>query len=303
VPVIVAIVIVVLVAVGLYLRSRSGGMPSRSVAGAIANEASALNEVDFKVEGNTAHVFFDTAIPAAGADELLKGLMGREAMRVFHEKADHLPLGEVKHVTAHGKRSGADVAVTTVDVVAPTQMDQMDAPSSDDVIRAGDVATEDDPLAAIHATDFGRSGGYRGGSDELPPLSDELAIPAKVIEAVAGAGGTVAGMSLQDFISGLLRTAGYDVAITADGTGTARKSGNTTFVQFIDHAPGSHPELDEGSVDSFVMKFMSSGADRGMLFTPKFGPYAIYEKERRNDKVKYMTRERLQAFVDGVAMG
>ncbi len=301
-PVVVVIAIVVLVAIVLYLRSRSGGIPTRSVAGAIATDAPALHDVDFKVEGKTAHVYFDTKIPAAGADAVLKALMGREAMRVFHEKANHLPVEEVKRVTAHGKRDGAAVAVTTVDVVSPAEMDHMDVPSADDVVRARSVAT-DDPLAAVHAMEFGRSSGYRGGTDDLPPLSKELSIPAKVIESVAGPSGTVVGMSLQDFISGLLRTAGYDVAVSADGTGTARKSGKTTFVQFVDHAPGSHPELDEGSVDAFVMKFMSSGADRGMLFTPKFGPYVIYEKERRNDKVKYMTRERLQAFVDSVAMG
>lgn len=299
---IVVIVILVLVAVGLYLRSRSGGVSQRSVAGAIATQANALSEVDFKVDGATAHVFFDTHVPAAGADDVLSALMGREAMRVFHEKANHLPLGEVKQVTAHGKQDGRDVAVTTVDVTAPTEMDHMDAPTAEDVVKASEVSA-DDPLAELHAMEFGRSSGYRGGSDDLPPLSEDLAIPAKVKEAVAGPDGSLAGMSLQNFISGLLRTAGYEVQVGGDGTGTARKSGATTFVQFVDHAPGSHPELDEGSVDAFVMKFMSSGADRGMLFTPKFGPYAIYEKERRNDKVKYMTRERLQAFVDSVAMG
>lgn len=301
---VVVVVIVVLVAIGVYLLSRSGGMPSRTVAGAIATkDVAALTEVDFKVEGSTAHVYFDTTIPAAGADDMLKGLMGREAMRVFHEKADHLPLAAVKHVTAHGKRDGSDVAVTTVDVMTPSEMDHMDAPASGEVVKAGQVTVEDDPLAALHAMDFGRSTGYRGGSDDLPPLSQELTIPAKVIEAVAGPGGTVVGMSLQDFISGLLRASGYEVSLSSDGTGTARKGGATTFVQFVDHKAGSHPELDEKSVDSFVMKFVSSGADRGMLFTPKFGPYAIYDKERRNANVKYMTRERLQAFVDSVAMG
>lgn len=300
--VIVLVVVLVLVAIGLYLRSRGGGVSQRSVAGAIAGQRRGLAEVDFKVEGSTAHVFFDTQIPPEGADDVLEALMGREAMRVFHEKADHLPVGEVKHVTAHGKKAGVDVAVTTVDVTAPAAMDHMDAPASDDVVRAADVQG-DDPLAALHAMDFGRSGGYRGGTDELPPLSKELTIPAKVIDAVAGPGGTVVGMSLQDFITGLLKASGYDVQVTGEGTGTARKGGTSTYVQFIDHKEGSHPELDEGAVDAFVMKFMSSGADRGMLFTPKFGPYAIYEKERRNDKVKYMTRERLQAFVDSVAMG
>lgn len=297
--VIVIIVILVLGAIGLYLRSKGGGVASRTVAGAIATKGEQLPHVDFKVEGTTAHVYFDTQIPAGGADDVLAALMGREAMRVYQDKSDHLPVGGIKHVTAHGKQGGETIAVTTVDVKSPAEMGSMDA-MPDDVIRADEL---DDPLGAIAAMEFGRSTGYRGGTDELPPLSKELTIPAKVIEAVAGPGGSVAGMSLQDFITGLLRASGYDVSLTGDGTGTARKGGTSTFVQFVDHREGSHPELDESSVDAFVMKFMSSGADRGMLFTPKFGPYAIYEKERRNQKVKYMTRERLQAFVDSVAMG
>jgi len=305
VVVVVLIVIAVLVAAGLFFRSRGGGVAQRSVASAIANQAPALSEVDFKVEGATAHVFFDTRIPAAGADDVLTALMGREALRVFETKADHLPLEAVRHVVAHGKQGDASIQVTTVDVRTPAEMDHMDVPSADDIVQAGEVSTEEvDPLAAVHAMEFGRGTGYRGGGDELPPLSDELVIPAKVIEAVGGAGGTVAGMSLEDFISGLLRTSGYEVSpSSADGTRTARKAGVSTYLQFVEHVPGSHPELDEGSVDAFVMKFMGSGSDRGMLFTPKFGPYAIYEKERRNAKVKYMTRERLQAFVDSVAMG
>lgn len=302
--VVVLIVIAALVVVGLYLRSRGGGVSQRSVAGAIATPERTLFEVDFKVDGTTAHVYFDTHVPAGGADDVLTALMGREAMRVFESKADHLPLSEVRHVTAHGKTGDSTVAVTTIDVKKPRDMDHMDAPDASDVVRAQDVkALSEDPLGAVHAMKFGRATGYRGGVDELPPLSKELKIPANVIESVAGPGGTIAGMSLQNFITGLLRTAGYDVQVKGDGTGTARKGAISTYVQFVDHVEGSHPELDERAVDAFVMKFMASGADRGMLFTPKFGPYAIYEKERRNQKVKYMTRERLQAFVDSVAMG
>lgn len=298
----VIIVIVVLVAIALYLRGRSGGLPRRSVAGAIATDAPSMAEVDFKVEGSTAHVFFDTTIPATGADKVLAGLMGREAMKVFHRKADHLPLDAVKHVAAHGRQGGESILVTTQDVHRPAEMDHLDEPGP--ARRANEVRPEaEDLLAAVHAMDLGRGGGYRGGSDELPPLSDELKIPAKVVSAVAGEGGTVAGMSLRDFISGMLRQSGYDVTLAGDGTGTARRSGATTFLQFVEHEAGAYPELAEAAIDSFVRKFIASGAERGMLFTPKFGPYAIYERERRNDKIKFMTRERLQAFVDSVAMG
>lgn len=302
--VVVLVLIVVLTVIGLYLRSRGGGVSQRSVASAIPTPSSALSDVDFKVEGATAHVYFDTHIPAEGADDVLAGLMGREAMRVFEEKAGHLPLEAVKHVAAHGHQGDETVQVTTVDVKQPVEMDHMDVPSDDDVVLAAEVESlSDDPLAVLHEMEFGRGSGYRGGSDDLPPLSSELEIPAKVVDAVAGSAGSIAGMSLQDFITGLLRTAGYEVNAAPDGTGTARKGGVSTYLEFVEHAAGSHPELDDVSVDAFIVKFMSSGAARGMLFTPKFGPYAIYEKERRNDKVKYMTRERLQAFVDSVAMG
>jgi hypothetical protein len=298
----VIIVIVVLVAIALFLRSRSGGLPQRSVAGAIATDAPSLAQVDFKVEGTTAHVYFDTTIPPSGADDVLAGLMGREAMKIFQGKANHLPLDGVKHVAAHGRQGGQSVLVKKQDVHRPAEMDHMDEPRP--AVRASDVHPGDeDPLAALHAMDFGRGAGYRGGSDDLPALADELKIPAKVVAAIAGEGGSVAGMSLEQLIAGMLRQSGYDVTLAGDGTGTARRSGAATFLQFVEHETGGYPELGESAVDSFVRKFIASGAQRGMLFTPKFGPYAIYERERRNDKIKFMTRERLQAFVDGVAMG
>jgi len=299
----VVILIAIVIAAALYLRSRGGGLAQRTVASAIPTQPEALEHVDFKVQGSTAHVYFDTHIPAGGADRVLVGLMGREALKVFESKANHLPLEAVKHVAAHGHQGDQTIEVTRVDVKRPVEMDHMDVPS-EDVVLADEVdVLADDPLADLHAMEFSRGAGYRGGSDELPPLSSELEIPAKVVSAVAGLGGTIVGMSLEDFIAGLLHEAGYEVSRSAGGTGMARKAGVSTYLQFVEHIPGSHPELDEGAVDTFIVKFMSSGAQRGMLFTPKFGPYAIYEKERRNPKVKYMTRERLQAFVDSVAMG
>ena len=294
----VLIVIVIVVAVALYLRGRGGVSQSFSTP-----SARELSEVDFKVEGATAHVYFDTQVPDAGADDMLTSLIGREAMRIFEGKASHLPLTEVRNVAAHGRQAGQPILVTTVPVRAPVEMDHLDAPTDADFILAGDVTAEShDPLGALHDMEFGRGGGYTGGTDELAPLSQELQIPAKVIEAVAGPGGTMLGMRLEDLITGLLEAAGYAVVEQADGTKHASKGGLTSYLEFVEHVPGSHPELDERSIDGFIMKFMGSHADRAMLFTAKYGPYAIYEKERRNDKVMFMTRERLQAFVDSVAM-
>ena len=295
--VIVLIAVAVVVAVALYLRNGDGDV-AQSVAAPGSGELSA---VDFKVEGSTAHVYFDTEIPGVGPDDMLRSLMGREAMRIFQGKADHLPLSEVKQVASYGRQGGAPVLVTTESVKEPDEMDRLDAPG--DAVLAGDVTAEaHDPLGTLHGMDFGRGRGYRGGGDELAPLSDELEIPAKVIDAVAGPGGSILGMRLEDFITGLLSASGYQVVAESDGSKRATKGGTTTYLEFVDHVPGSHPELDERSIDGFIVKFIGSNADRAMLFTAKYGPYVVHDKERRNDKVKFMTRERLQAFVDSVAM-
>ena len=300
-PPVVTVLIVIALLVLIAFVLRSGRTESSSGASTnTAPKAPKLNEVDFHVQGETAQVYFDTAIPNTGADSVLVDLMRREAKRVLEDKASHLPIDGVHRIVVHGKRGSDSVEVTTVDLREPAAFGDESMPEA---LSAADVDPYEDPLAELHAMDFDRSSGYRSSDgDDLPPLSDELKIPAKVVEAVAGAGGTVAGMSLQDFVAGLLRASGYEVSMQSDTTGTARKAGVTTFLEFVEHTAGSHPELADSAVDGFAMKVMSSGADRGMLFTPKFGPYAIYDKERRNAKVKYMTRERLQAFVDSVAM-
>ncbi len=51
-----------------------------------------------------------------------------------------------------------------------------------------------------------------------------------------------------------------------------------------------------------MIRFVSSGADRGLLFTDKYAPFMVYDKERREPRIRFISRERLQAFVDSVAM-
>jgi hypothetical protein len=40
-----------------------------------------------------------------------------------------------------------------------------------------------------------------------------------------------------------------------------------------------------------------------LLISDKFCPFIVYEKERREPRVHFITRERLQQFVDSLALG
>ena len=87
------------------------------------------------------------------------------------------------------------------------------------------------------------------------------------------------------------------------GTSVATRGGQRVYVRIVDHERSEHPELDEAVVRSFVVEFVESGCDRGLLVTEKFCPFEVYERERREPRVRFITRERFQHFVDALALG
>ena len=68
------------------------------------------------------------------------------------------------------------------------------------------------------------------------------------------------------------------------------------------YRPGDHPELDESSIRRFMVEFGSAGADRGMLISDKYGPFEMYDLERREPRVRFVTRDRLQKMVDSLSL-
>ena len=43
--------------------------------------------------------------------------------------------------------------------------------------------------------------------------------------------------------------------------------------------------------------------ERGMLISDKYSPYMVYEVESNQPKVRFITRERIQRFIDSMAIG
>ena len=50
------------------------------------------------------------------------------------------------------------------------------------------------------------------------------------------------------------------------------------------------------------MEFVNSGADRGLLISDKFSPFGVYEREKREPRIRFVTRERLQKFIDALSL-
>jgi hypothetical protein len=100
-----------------------------------------------------------------------------------------------------------------------------------------------------------------------------------------------------------MRGAGYQVVAAVPGTFHADRAGQRTFVRVVSHRPGDHPELDEAEIRKFVVDFGASGAARGLLLSDKWAPFEIHERERRDPRVRFVTRERIQSFADVLALG
>lgn len=293
----------VLAAIGIVLNRRS---PSRESL--VASPAEELDVVrprprvaEFHVKGDEAHVAFDVPLPADGADEVLVELLVAEAVEVVREKRHTLPIDGVVSVVAF---AGSDrTRVGSVDLDTPGELPAPTGPVGFDLRLSG---IGPDPLDQQFERDApGQAPSLAEVSvpDELSPIGNELRIPRAVDVGLRSQGIDPATMSSGDMVRGMLTLYGYRIESTADeSTYRATKAGATTFVHEVGHGSGDHPEIGESDITAFKFAFLDSKSDRGLLVSDKYAPFEIYDEERREPRIRFVTRERLQRFVDALAL-
>ena len=294
------VVVLVAVAVIVWLMSSRGGRASAPAVSAAGSVDQSLTAREFHIRGDDALVYFDISIPDGGADDVLRGLVLKQAVEVLREKRSHgLPMDGVVKVRAFGTSGGADVEVGSLDLDVPGELpEELVVPAAPHFSSA-----PFDPLAHLGEQEFKVEAGVsaRSGSEDLAPLSDEIELTSAMAAKLQSQGVDPATATAGELALGLLKVAGYTVQESQGGY-LAQGSGGTTFLQIVDHEPGGYPELGEQAINRFMVAFGQSRADRAMLVTEKYGPFMVYDKERREPRVRFITRERLQTFVDGFSL-
>lgn len=297
--VVVLIAAVVIAGVLFALRSRAGRTTARPDAAAPAERADDGGfrppASDFRVSGGDAHVEFNVPLPPGDIDPVLRDILLAEAVEVLRAKRGHLPLAGVTRVHAYAMRDQAPVAVGQLTLDGPGELPP--PPPKEHPLfgrhHGVDVFEElSGPLPGVAS---------RAPSDELASLATELRLTGIQDAGLRAQGIDPGTATTAELVAGLLRLAGYTVEGGGDAFAATRQ-GVRHHVEVVDHAAGSHPALSEGSIDQFMVRFGSSGAARGLLFTPKFGQFVMYDKERREPRVRFVTRERFQTFVNSVAL-
>jgi len=265
----------------------------------------------FHVHGDTARIYYDVPLPGNEVGEHLRDLLMHDASMVLHEKRAHgLPIDQVMWVEVFGFRSGEAVEVGVLDLAEPGVVPEL---TVTDLIPHA-FAAGYDPLAHLEEQEFAIEPQLADHTPEegLPPFGDGLVLTHELDAKLRAGGLDPSGASLDDLARALLRIGGYDVVenptaastLRSEGAGvySARKAGTDALVVVIEHQDGDHPELSEHAVNGFVFAVAEYNPDRALLITDEFGPYLMYEKERNDPRCRFITRERLQAFVDSFVL-
>lgn len=257
---------------------------------------------EFHVRGEEAQVFFEVPLGSGEVDQALAEVLVNEAVEVVREKRHTLPIADVTIVVAFGRRDGEFVRAGHVKLEEPGELPPPQMPTT--MIQFGRAGY--DPLEQQFAEGPGQAPGLAETTTrrELAAIGQELRIPGTVETGLRSQGVDPASMNAGDLVLALLELSGYAVApAEKDSTYFATRGGLRTYLRVVPHQEGEYQELDEGVIDEFVVDFVSSGADRGLLVTDKYGPFVIHSRERREPRVRFVTRERLQNFVDALATG
>ncbi|MEX0863798.1 MAG: hypothetical protein WD269_02865 [Acidimicrobiia bacterium] len=256
---------------------------------------------EFRVHGDEIEVTFDVPLPA-DPDAVLEGLLVDEAVEVVREKRHTLPIDQANVIVVYAGRG----EVREVGRSRLPSTGELPPPLTDAGVRLTHIAH--DPFAAPFEGEVDHSIHYQVRSDapedDLGPLGKDLQIPKGLDRGMRALGVNPDTADGADLILALLKMFGYRVSEQAfPGSYLAIKDGRSTYLQADPFKPGDPPEISDTVIRRFLADYNSSGADRGMLLSEKYAPFSIHEIESRQPKVRFVTRERIQRFIDGMALG
>jgi hypothetical protein len=312
-PVIVAILIFVvaiaLIGFAIYALRSAGQSATQATEerAAAARPLRVMPKVDsFHVRGDTAAIVFAVPLGEGPPGRHLTELLGANAVEYVREKVDDgLPLEGVHRIAVSAMRGDHPEQVTTVELPEVGEL-----PDEAHILRRDPTH---DPIAAVQAVAADTTvSSSSGRSETLEGVGELVELPAPTEAHLRAIGVDLSSMSIEDLVLGLFRASGFTVEAGYPGVSIPSidpkdiyrfsRGAERGLLAIVPHVDGSYPELDEKVLAGFSVAVAQSNPPRAVLVTDKYGPYAIYERERRDPRLVFVTRERLQGFVDSFSL-
>jgi hypothetical protein len=310
VTILIIIIAVAVVAFAAYALRSAGQTAERSVnTGSPVPKRPMPIVNEFHVSGDTASTVFAVPLGDAEAGEHLVELLCASAVEYVRDKTrDGFPLDGVRHIEVSAMRGDVSEVLCTIDLPDVGVLPDRDEKAL--------IETSHDPIAAVHDVIADTSVAPQSGSTStLEPIAQVVRLSGPTDAHLRSIGVDTDTMALDDLVLGLLRVSGYDVHVGRSGmAGLAgvqggkadlyglTRDGKSTMLLILSHADGSHPELDDSVLVKFAVEMAQINPDQAILVTDKYSPYSMYEREKRDKRLVFITRERLQAFVDSFGL-
>ena len=250
----------------------------------------------FEIEDGVAKVTF--GVPVAGdVDDVLRDVLMSEAIEVVRERRHASALAPFTEIAVYaGRPTPREITMRSFpDGVLP----EASGPS---MINLSAIAM--DPLEVLVNEGPSRLDlPSRSSGDKLGLAGPEIRLPKAVDTGLRTQGIDPSTMTAAQLVTGILSLVGYRITPgIADNTWFADKAGERTFIREDPLTPDGYPEVEDGAIQRFLFEFQTAGTNRGLFVSDKYAPFGIYEKEAREPRIRFLTRERLQKFVDGVSL-
>jgi hypothetical protein len=251
----------------------------------------------FHVEGETATVQFDVPLGEA-IDPILSEVLLDEAIEVVREKSHSLPItGVTQLVVVGGRGESREVARTRLE--HPGQLPPRSQAAS--ILNLSAIAP--DPLADNWmATGAIPDTATRIPEDKLSPVGSELQIPKAIDTGLRTQGIDPMAAGPAELLTGILTMFGYSITPAGPGGFYADRVGERTFILEDRYVDGDYTEMDPAGIRRFMAEFENSKAAKGIFVSDKYAPFEIYEWERREPRIRFIPRERMQKVIDALAL-
>jgi hypothetical protein len=309
--ILIAVLAFALVGIALFALRSSGQSASQRVESGETQAPTRPTPLvnDFHVKGDTASVVFAVPLGDGEVGDHLTELLDANAVEYVRRKVtDGLPLDGVSHIAVSAMRAGTPELINTVDLQEVGEL-----PDAAPVLRKDTSGAAHDPIAAVQQVGADTSvAAPSDRSDTLDPVADFIELSSPTEAHLRAIGVDTSSMTLKDLVIGLFRVSGYQVEVGRPGFSLSSVDtadlywitldGKGSLLVIVRHELGSYPELDDQVLAEFAVGCAQLNPSQAILVTDKFSPYSMYQRERRDKRLVFVTRERIQGFVDSFGL-
>jgi hypothetical protein len=261
---------------------------------------------EFHVKGSVATTVYEVPLGDAPAGDHLVELLSAAAVEYLRGKQrDGFPLDDVATVEVSAMRGTTPELIGTVELPSIGTLP--------DPMVVGAPISDADPIGSVaEVVADSRVSAPSTGEGSLEPVASFVQITGPIEARLRSIGVDTGMMSLRDLSIGLMQIGGYELQVGRPGFRTGglaeaevyrtSRAGRTSTIVILPHTEGDYPEVEERQISELAVAASQVDTDQLILITDKYGPYSMYERERRTDKLVFITRERLQTFVDSFGL-